>query len=431
MTKHGWKIAGWISGGTAVAAGGVALLMAQSKKTPTVTTTLGSVGTITPSATASTITLGWQAVTGATSYTVKQNTPDTSVVQYMAGTTSATLPIAKMTPGTAYTVSVQACAQGTCDKPSTVTVTVPVSVSGVQVTTHSTSLVLSWNKSAGADSYTVTNLATGTTVAKNITGTSYTMTGLTTGQTYHIGVSACNSLLCQATPTAISATPASSTPSVGIGNVPGYMGSSLGFKLNSNTSTTLAWHAASGATYYKILLPSGTLVATVTGTSYQLSGLTPGQSYTYRVLPCNTNGCNLNQAPITWTQPNTVTTGTNPVYGNKSQIDTYTASNGQTVTVASTEPNGSQVVPTQSEVNDFGAIQQAASSGTSTSQAFQNAQQIQSLQSEIANDQNVLAGLKVNAAQSTGSERQMYLNSAANLQSWVNTLQAQLAALQG
>lgn len=54
-------------------------------------------------------------------------------------------------------------------------------------------------------------------------------------------------------------------------------------------AVTLAWNSVSGATGYKIY-KDNTLVKTQTGTSYTASGMTPGESHTYKVTAYNTAG---------------------------------------------------------------------------------------------------------------------------------------------
>jgi hypothetical protein len=90
--------------------------------------------------------------------------------------------------------------------------------------------------------------------------------------------------------------------------------SNLSSSTSSNTSgtATLSWTASAAGTYpvanYQVYqLGSGgssTLVASPTGTTLNLSGLTIGQSYTYNVIAVDTHGNpSLPSAPVTFTVP--------------------------------------------------------------------------------------------------------------------------------
>ena len=305
----------------------------------------------------------------------------------------------------------------------------PPTVTGLTATPGSTHVKLQWTAATGADGYQVVNAKTNTVIAASVSGTSYTVAGLTPSTAYTFGVAAVSTAGMQNPPTTVSTTTKAAAASPGVeGATPGYMGSSLAFKLQSPTATTLTWNTASGATYYKVLLPNGTLVATVTGTSYDLTGLTPGQTYTYHVVPCNANGCNLNQGPITFEQPTAVSQGSNPLTGQPSQVVTYTASDGQSVTVATTSNSGSYVAPAPYQVNDLGAVQAASSSNTN--QAMQLENQIQAIQEGMAQTQAVLLGIEQDASQTSGSVQQMYLNEEPGLKSQIASDQAQIASLQ-
>ncbi|MFG2113059.1 chitinase [Streptomyces sp. NPDC048718] len=66
------------------------------------------------------------------------------------------------------------------------------------------------------------------------------------------------------------------------------------------TTITLGWPAVPGATSYRIQ-QGATAVATVTGTSYTATGLTPGTAYTFRVTALNSAGESAPSAPVTAT----------------------------------------------------------------------------------------------------------------------------------
>lgn len=215
----------------------------------------------------------------------------------------------------------------------------------------------------------------------------------------------------------------SSSSSGSSSGLPGYIGSALYAHIEGPTSTTLTWNAAPGATLYRIVAADGTVLATTSSTSYTLTGLTPGQTYTIHVIPCNSAGCNVNQGPITFQQPTTVTTGTNPITQKPSQIVTYPTSQG-TVTVATTAINGQYVTPSPSQAATLGFIQQSSAQyanavetsrefGIPLSQALQDysasGQQLVSAAQLIAQQrayiqQHGLAAAETNSAQATQLE---------------------------
>ncbi|BAU86417.1 chitinase [Streptomyces laurentii] len=73
-----------------------------------------------------------------------------------------------------------------------------------------------------------------------------------------------------------------------------------GLTAGSATATTigLSWPAVPGATSYRVQQGSA-VVATVTGTSYTATGLTPGTAYTFRVTAANDAGESAPSAPVT------------------------------------------------------------------------------------------------------------------------------------
>ncbi|MFE4589665.1 chitinase [Streptomyces laurentii] len=73
-----------------------------------------------------------------------------------------------------------------------------------------------------------------------------------------------------------------------------------GLTAGSATDTTigLGWPVVPGATSYRVQQGSA-VVATVTGTSYTATGLTPGTAYTFRVTAANDAGESAPSAPVT------------------------------------------------------------------------------------------------------------------------------------
>ena len=156
-----------------------------------------------------------------------------------------------------------------------------------------TQIDLSWTASLGTiDTYRIERRTTGGTFAEisSIPGTSPTFSdvGVTGATGYEYQVRACNAGGCSPySNTASAATPAP---------VPGSP-SGLSATAVSTTQIDLSWSASSGAvTNYRVerSTTSGTgfvEIASVGGTTYQSTGLTPSTQYFYRVRSCNNTGC--------------------------------------------------------------------------------------------------------------------------------------------
>lgn len=161
---------------------------------------------------------------------------------------------------------------------------------GVTGTTN-TSISLSW----GAASGTVTGYRVyeGSTQKAQVTGLTATLSGLGACTTHSYTVKAYN--VAGEGP----ATSAVSGTTTGCTGVPGKVG-----PINAtatNTSVTLSWPAVSSATSYKVR-SGGTLVATVTGTSYTFTA-TACTSYTFTVTASNASGDGPPSDPVSLTTP--------------------------------------------------------------------------------------------------------------------------------
>lgn len=156
-------------------------------------------------------------------------------------------------------------------------VTVPVKIvfgklSGLKAAPASTSSVkLSWNKLAGANSYNIYN---GSTLVKSgVTANSYTVTGLKAGTKYTFKIEAVNGSTKSAQATASTVT------------YPAQVGG-LKATTPSNTSVKLTWNKVSGAAgYYVQQYKSGKwqTVKTVTANNVTLSA-SANTAYSFRVI---------------------------------------------------------------------------------------------------------------------------------------------------
>jgi hypothetical protein len=161
----------------------------------------------------------------------------------------------------------------------------------------STAPTVTWNASGEATSYHLqvsesSSFSTTVVNQSGITGTSYDVTGLNNSTLYYWRVNATNASGTSSYSTAWSFTtaglasppvPTLSSPSNGSTGVP--------------TSPTLNWNASTGATSYRLQVstsPNFTSTAVnqsgITGTSYDITGLSNGTLYYWRVNATNTGG---------------------------------------------------------------------------------------------------------------------------------------------
>lgn len=172
----------------------------------TVTVPPGAAPSLSVPATNSTgsYTVSWSSVSGATSYTLREqaNGGGWSTV-YSGGSASTTL--SGKASGSSYGYEVQACNAAGCG-PWSATQTVvlvpaaPGSVSVPSTVVYPTSVAVSWTAVSGATSYTlqrtdVTTSTTATIYSGSATSYSDNSSGLTAGQ-YHYNVAACNAAGC-------------------------------------------------------------------------------------------------------------------------------------------------------------------------------------------------------------------------------------------
>ncbi|MDE6729017.1 MAG: fibronectin type III domain-containing protein [Oscillospiraceae bacterium] len=179
----------------------------------------------------------------------------------------------------------------------------PAAVTGLNATPHSDSIRLSWNKNANADSYQIDMYKNGKwTYVTKITGTSYNVTGLAANTNYQFRVFAFkgSSYSTQTKITATTTAAASSKPAAvtGLKATP------------SANSVTLSWNKSATADSYQIdMYKNGkwTYVAKITGTSYNVTGLTTGTEYQFRVFAFKGSSYSNQMKVIATTKPTAVT----------------------------------------------------------------------------------------------------------------------------
>ena len=245
------------------------------------------------------VTIGWNAVAGATSYNVQFRTSPTGTFSSAGtGITGTSFVHTGRTNGTTYYYVVNAVnANGTSANSTQVsaTPTAPATPPGAPVglaaTPGNTQVSLSWNPSSGATSYTVKSRTSTsdpyTVLSSTVTGTSYVHAGLTNGTTYYYVVSAANSAGGSGDSAEVSATPTLPPPPP----APTGLTATAG-----NTQVSLSWGSVSTATSYTVKFRTTTtgayavLQEGLTSPGYTHTGLSNGTTYYYVVSATNAGG---------------------------------------------------------------------------------------------------------------------------------------------
>ena len=233
-------------------------------------------------------TLSWNAVSGATNYTVQYKV-STATAWTTAGTTSAaTYNLSGLSASTAYQWQVKTDCSGYSASASFTTgssgggngtCNPPANLASSSITT--TSAVVSWGAVSGATNYTVqyklASASSWTTVGSTST-TSMMLGNLSAGTNYNWQVKAS----CSAYAAVQSFTTQSN--SGGSCTAP----TSLATSNIGNTSAVLSWAAIIGATSYTVqykLSSSSTWLTAgnVSTSAYNLGGLTAGSTYNWKV----------------------------------------------------------------------------------------------------------------------------------------------------
>ncbi len=218
--------------------------------------------------TATGATVTWDAVTGATGYDVYVNDAATPI-----RVTSNTCTLTDLASGTAYTVKVVAVnADDTTEKSDAATFTTkmvkPANVKAEGVT--ATGATVTWDAVTGATGYDVYVNDAATPI--RVTSNTCTLTDLASGTAYIVKVVAVNADDTTEKSDAVNFNTLVAAP----GNV----------KVSdvAATGAKVTWDASTGATGYDVYV-NGQKVATVTGTSCDLTGLTAQTAYAVTVVP--------------------------------------------------------------------------------------------------------------------------------------------------
>ncbi|MDB5056269.1 MAG: hypothetical protein JWM44_4319 [Bacilli bacterium] len=219
------------------------------------------------SSAANSITLSWQAVSGATSYNVSINGG------YSGSTTSTSYTFTGLSTGSSYTLGVAGVnAGGSSNYTTTTAYTTVAAPSGLSSSSTSSSITLSWNAVSGATSYSIQRDGTFLTTTNS---TSYTFTGLSAGTNYTLGVAANNPAGSSAYTAVVKSTIVPDT-------------------FEPNDSTASAFNVSNGNVYSSYIATNADVdyykfTATSTGNLNVQLGVPSNKDYDIQILDANNN----------------------------------------------------------------------------------------------------------------------------------------------
>lgn len=241
---------------------------------PGVAQTAAPTGVQASGITASSATLSWNGVAGATGYEVWRSGGQS--VDLAATARSYTF--TGLTGERRYSLYVWALGSGGMSPQTRVVITTlpaPAPPAGLRATATSTTLTLRWNAAAGATSYEVQRSGS-STVQTVSSGRAYTFTGLTAGASYTLYARSKNNNGHSAwvSVSGVTAPPQPSVPSI----------------TATHNSLTLSWSSVRGATSYELKRVGSSTIWTTTSTSYTFPRLSSNASYTLSVRAKNAGG---------------------------------------------------------------------------------------------------------------------------------------------
>jgi fibronectin type 3 domain-containing protein len=243
---------------------------------------------------ASSVSVSWDAVSGASGYYVYRGTGSSDVYALIAETSATAYTDTELSASTTYYYSVSAYNSAgesaqSYDVSATTSVNVPAAPTGVTATAQSASSVsVSWGSVSGASGYRVYR-GTGSSgvyaLVAETSATAYTDTGLSVSATYYYKVGAYNSAGESAQSSYGSATTSANVPAVPTG---------VTATAQSASSVSVSWGSVSGASGYRVYRGTSNfgyfLVAETSATAYTDTGLSASTTYYYKVSAYNSAG---------------------------------------------------------------------------------------------------------------------------------------------
>jgi uncharacterized protein (TIGR02145 family) len=301
-TPYYYKVAARNSGGTSAES-------AYAYTTTAPGTPTGVNAAATSSSPASSITVSWNSVSGATGYYIYRSTSSSGPYTQIGTSATASYASTGLSAGTTYYYKVAAYNSSGTGLQSNYTsaATAPGTPTGVTAAaTSSSSITVSWSPVTGATGYNVyRSTAAGGTysqIATDITSTSYTNgNGLSANTAYYYKVAATNSGGTSAQSSYAAATTGLAAPT------------NVTATATSSSSITVSWTTVTGAAGYKIYRSMtfngdyneiGSASSTST-TFTNNTGLAANTIYYYRVAAYNSSG-------VTGAQSNNVYASTQP-----------------------------------------------------------------------------------------------------------------------
>ena len=217
-----------------------------------------------------------------------------------------------------------------------ISVNLPPPVTGLVATPGVNTADLSWNSVGSGYTYTVD--LCGATVESDVSGTTYQLTSLVPTTAYNASVSAHNNSVFSGPASSVSFT-TSGLPVV----------TNLTVSSIDVTAASLSWTSVGGGYTYNIYR-GATFLATVSGTSYSLTGLTATTAYTVSVRV--TDGTNQGApASISFTTATPLTVSSSAVTGTSATISWTSAGSGYSYNLQILQ--GSAVIETLTGLTDL------------------------------------------------------------------------------
>jgi hypothetical protein len=266
-----------------------------------------AVGLTSSSITSNSATVSWTAVSGAANYTLQyKSSTSTTWITASSTITASSYNLTGLSASTAYNWQVKANCSTTYTAANFTTIastscSLPVGMSTTNLSYTSATLV--WNAVSGATNYTIQYKANSSSIwitannGNSVATTNFNLTGLTANTAYNWRVKAnCSNNTANVNFTTLS--PDCSVPT------------NLTANSLTATSVVLGWGAKNGITsytlQYKLSTNSNWTSVTVTTNTRNITGLTAGRTYNWRVK----SSCSNNSSTASFSTPAAIPAGT-------------------------------------------------------------------------------------------------------------------------